>query len=347
MAQAGPEEVMTTAPAPSADSRVGEMVAQRYRIVRLLGEGGMGAVYLAEHILMKKRFALKTLHGEMAEHEEVLGRFRREAEAAAHLEHPHVVAATDFGQIEDGSFFLVLEYVDGTALRVALADGPFPAARALRITRQMALALERAHDAGIVHRDLKPENVMLVRKGEDPDFVKVLDFGVARFDAAAEREAATGQILTRLGTVMGTPEYMSPEQALGERATARADLYAVGVMLFEMLAGTRPFEGDDMTALMSMHMIAPVPAIADRSPGVTVPPEIEAIVRKLMEKEASARHESARALIDAIDECSRGLGLDVLVGSIGAASSDRMKGPGRCATSGPRLHGAIWRPNAS
>src|SRR5687768_2954616 len=160
---------MTTAPASSTDSRIGQTVAQRYQIVRLLGEGGMGAVYLAEHTLMKKRFALKMLHGEMAQNDEVLGRFRREAEAAAHLEHPHVVAATDFGQTEDGSFFLVLEFVDGTSLRAALASGPFPAARALRITRQIALALERAHDAGIVHRDLKPENVMLVRKGDDPD----------------------------------------------------------------------------------------------------------------------------------------------------------------------------------
>jgi eukaryotic-like serine/threonine-protein kinase len=333
---------MTTAPASSADSRVGQTIAQRYRIVRLLGEGGMGAVYLAEHTLMKKRFALKMLHGEMAQNEEVIGRFRREAEAAAHLEHPHVVAATDFGQIEDGSFFLVLEFVDGTSLRAALAGGPMAPARALKITRQIALALERAHDAGIVHRDLKPENVMLVRKGDDDDFVKVLDFGVARFDAAAERETAAGQVLTRLGTVMGTPEYMSPEQALGERATARADLYTVGVMLFEMLAGARPFEGDDMTALMSMHMIAPVPAIAERAPGVVVQPEIEAIIRKLMEKDAAARYESARALIEAIDECARTLGMDVIVASIGAVSSDRMKA--LSPTAGP-VSGAVQTPS--
>src|SRR5688572_17819713 len=133
----------------------------------------MGVVYLAEHKHMKKRFALKLLHKELAENEEVLARFRREAEAAASLEHPNVVAATDFGQTEDGMFFLVLEYVEGTSLRDALGAAPFPAPRALAITRQMALGLERAHRAGIVHRDLKPENIMLVQKGDTSDFVKV------------------------------------------------------------------------------------------------------------------------------------------------------------------------------
>src|SRR5690606_5713492 len=131
------------------------------------------------HTLMKKRFAVKLLHPDMASNEEMLARFRREAEAAAHIEHPHVAAATDFGKTEDGGFFLVLEYVEGTSLRRALDAAPFPPGRALGIARQIALALDRAHELGIVHRDLKPENVMLVRKEEDPDYVKVLDFGVA------------------------------------------------------------------------------------------------------------------------------------------------------------------------
>ncbi len=283
-------------------SRLGQIISGRYLIKELIGEGGMGAVYLAEHTHMRKRVALKLLHAEMNDNEEVLARFRREAEAAARIEHPNVVAATDFGRIEDGSFFLVLEYVEGTSLRDAISKGPLPVARALHITRQIAFALERAHDAGIVHRDLKPENVMLVKKEEDPDFVKVLDFGIARIETA-QRDGGQ-QPLTRMGTILGTPEYMAPEQALGETVTPVADLYAVGVMLYEMLTGRHPFDADDRMAILSMHLVAPVPPMADRAPNVQVPPPVEALVRRLLEKEAKARYPSGRALVDAIEEAA-------------------------------------------
>jgi len=308
-----------TSDQPGAE-RVGQMISGRYLIRALLGEGGMGAVYLAEHTLMRKRFALKMLHPQMAENPEVVARFRREAEAAAQIEHPNVVAASDFGQTDDGAFFLVLEYVDGTSLRDALGDGAFTASRALRVARQMALALERAHGAGVVHRDLKPENVMLVNRDGDPDFVKVLDFGVARFDPGAKRGDGQ-QPLTRVGSVIGTPEYMAPEQALGERVVPASDLYAVGVILYELLAGVHPFEGDTM-AMMSKHMIAPVPPIAERGgPQVSVSPAVEAIVRRLLEKEASARYADARALVVAIEDVAAAGGLDV-----GATpTSDRMR----------------------
>ncbi len=306
--------------APS-DDRVGQIISGRYRIDSLLGEGGMGAVYLAEHMHMRKRFALKLLHPQMAENAEVLARFRREAEAAAHVEHPNIVAATDFGQTEDGAFFLVLEYVDGTTLRDALARGPFPAVRALHVARQIAFALERAHEAGIVHRDLKPENVMLVARPEDPDFVKVLDFGVARFEPPS---GATAQILTQVGTVMGTPSYMAPEQAVGDRVTHRADLYALGCVLYEMLTGRLPFTGD-LLELLTKHITEPVPPMAERAPGVPVPAPIEAVVRKLLEKEASNRHPTARALVEAIDQAALESGLDT--------SGDRT--PGALVTSTP------------
>jgi eukaryotic-like serine/threonine-protein kinase len=302
---------MTAAPpssqeAPSVD-RIGQLISGRYRICSLIGEGGMGAVYLAEHAHMRKRFALKLLHPQMADNAEVLARFQREAEAAAHVEHANIVAATDFGKTDDGAFFLVLEYVDGVTLRTILAKGPLDTARALYVARQIALALERAHEAGIVHRDLKPENVMLVTKDADADFVKVLDFGVARFDPPS---GASAQFLTQAGTIMGTPSYMAPEQAVGDRVSHRADLYALGCMLYEMLTGSTPFKGD-LTELLSKHLTAPVPPMLEHNPGVVVPTPVETVVRKLLEKDANNRYASARALVDAIDQAALESGLEV------------------------------------
>src|SRR6267154_244140 len=197
----------------AAASLVGKVLSERYRIESVLGEGGMGAVYLAQHVLMRKRLAVKVLHPEMMGMPEVVKRFEREALAAAHIEHPNVAAATDFGKLDDGAFFLVLEYVEGTSLYDLIGLGAMPVERAVHVAHQIASALARAHALGIVHRDLKPENVMLVDRDGDPDFVKVLDFGMAKIDAFgfAMRESGM-QPLTRVGTVMGTPVYMSPEQ---------------------------------------------------------------------------------------------------------------------------------------
>ncbi len=298
--------------ATAADSWIGRVLSDRYRILQLLGEGGMGAVYLAEHTHMRKRVALKLLHAEMSENAEVLARFEREAMAAARIEHPNVAAATDFGRTGDGSFFLVLEYVEGASLRKVLDGGALGAARALHVTRQMASALAHAHEAGIVHRDLKPENVMLIQRGTDRDFVKVLDFGIAKVDTPEPREGApAAQPLTRVGTLIGTPEYMAPEQALGEAVTPQSDLYAVGVMLYEMLTGKHPFDAPDRMAILSFHIVAPVPAMRDRAPEVDVPPIVEAIARKLLGKDAKERPESARALVAEIDAAAGAIGLDL------------------------------------
>jgi len=299
--------------------RIGMVISGRYLIRELLGEGGMGSVYLAEHTHMKKRVALKLLHPEMTDNAEVSARFEREAMASAHIEHPNVAAATDFGKTEDGTFYLVLEYVEGTDLREALADGPLSVTRALRIARQMALALERAHETGIVHRDLKPENVMLVKRDNEPDFVKVLDFGIAKVlegaaSASAEiakRNGGVNQPLTRLGTILGTPEYMAPEQALGEAVTPAADLYAVGVLLYEMLTGKHPFDPPDRMAMLSFHIVAPVPLMQDRAPDLEIPAMVEAVVRCLLEKVSTKRYPNARALIEAIDAAGAASGIDV------------------------------------
>jgi len=218
---------------------VGVVISDRYKIVRLIGEGGMGAVYQAEHTHMHKRLAIKVLHPEMSHLSEVVARFEREAMAASHIDHPNVATATDFGKLDDGSFFLVLEYVEGTSLREEIARGLFRVRRALRITKQIAGALGRAHALGIVHRDLKPENVMLVERDGDRDFVKVLDFGIAKVPVGALAPASErgSTALTQLGMVYGTPEYMAPEQALGQEVDGGADLYALGVSDFVRDAG--------------------------------------------------------------------------------------------------------------
>lgn len=299
--------------ASDSASLVGQVLSARYRIVSLLGEGGMGAVYLAEHVHMRKRLALKVLHPEMVEREEVVARFEREAMAAAHIDHPNVAQATDFGRTDDGAFFLVLEYIEGRSLRAVLQqEGALDAARAVNIARQIASALVRAHDIGIVHRDLKPENIMLAPRGAGPrpggapvdDFVKVLDFGIAKVHVEAlssSRAAAPGQALTRAGSIFGTPEYMAPEQALGETVDRRADLYALGVMLYEMLSGRLPFEAGDMVSLLARQIAEPAVPLRVRAPERNVSPELEALVMRLLEKQASRRYDSAAELLTAID----------------------------------------------
>jgi serine/threonine-protein kinase len=294
------------------ESLVGVVLSGRYLIERVIGEGGMGAVYQAQHTHMRKRLAVKVLHPEMSRLSEVVARFEREAMAAAHIEHPNVAAATDFGKLDDGSFFLVLEYVEGKSLREAIAEGRLELGRALHVARQIASALARAHALGIVHRDLKPENVMLVRRDEDPDFVKVLDFGIAKVPVGelggegrsgndAPRNAAPGQALTQLGMVYGTPEYMAPEQALGQPVDARADLYALGAMMFEMITGARPYDHESKVTLLGMHVTAPIPRMTVRAPDANVPLEVDAIVSRLLAKEAGARYADAKELIEAID----------------------------------------------
>jgi serine/threonine-protein kinase len=288
------------------EALVGTVLGGRYFIERLIGEGGMGAVYQAEHTHMHKRLAVKVLHPEMSRMPEVVARFEREAMAAAHIEHPNVATATDFGKLDDGSFFLVLEYVEGKSLREAINGGRMDLGRALHVVRQIASALGRAHGLGIVHRDLKPENVMLVARDGDPDFAKVLDFGIAKVPVGelVGEHKAPGQALTQLGMVYGTPEYMAPEQALGQAVDPRADLYALGVITFEMITGNRPFEHESKVTLLGMHVTAPIPSMLDRVPDANVPPEVDAIVRRLLAKEATARFAGARELLEALDTVS-------------------------------------------
>ncbi len=257
----------------------------------------MGTVYAAEHTLMRKRVAIKVLHPAMSQLPDMVARFEREAMAAGHIDHPNVAAATDFGQLADGSFFLVLEMVVGKSLREEIMRGPIAVDRTIHIGSQIASALARAHGLGVVHRDLKPDNVMLVTRDADPDFVKVLDFGIAKvpvLDLAAPSPPSSDRtspapgaqrVLTKMGMIYGTPEYMAPEQALGQPIDGRADLYAVGVLLFEMLTGRRPFDHESTAMLLGMHVTAPVPAMADFAPDHPVPTAVEAVIRRLLAKD--------------------------------------------------------------
>ena len=302
-------------PAAAKKGLVGSTISDRYKIEKLLGEGGMGAVYQVEHILMRKRMAIKVLHPEMTRLPEVVARFEREAMAAAHIEHPNVVTATDFGKLDDGSFFLALEYVEGKSLREVIAKGRLDLGRALHIARQIASALSRAHALKIVHRDLKPENVMLVERDGDPDFVKVLDFGIAKVQigeltAGDVEKSANGPaqpVLTQAGMVYGTPEYMAPEQALGQPVDSRADMYALGIIVYEMLCGVRPFDAESKVALLGMQVTAPMPAMKTKAPDADIPPDVEDLVKRLLAKEANERLGDAKELIEEIGVIMREL----------------------------------------
>ncbi len=306
----------------------GVILADRYRIDQLIGEGGAGRVYAAEHVLLRKKVAIKILKSDRANVPDIVSRFEREAMAAANIEHPNIAAAIDFGRLGDGSVFLALEYVAGRSLRQELAKGPLSVARSLHIARQIASALAGAQALGIVHRDLKPENIMLLQRPEDPDFVKVLDFGIARVPMAEH-----AQPLTKAGAVFGTPAYMSPEQALGQRVDGRADLYAVGVMLFEMLVGKRPYD-DQGGGILALQLAEAAPSFSVRAPGTVVPHELQALVETLLARDVAARLESADALTQAINALLADLAPPAASGwaahpvSVALAPAPSPRGPG-------------------
>ncbi|HVW27057.1 MAG TPA: serine/threonine-protein kinase [Polyangiaceae bacterium] len=279
---------------------VGSVLAERYRVDRLLGEGGMGRVYLAEHVLMKKPVALKVLHPEMTAIPEVVGRFEREAVAAARIDHPNVAQAMDFGRLPDGALYFVLEYVDGKSLRSVLSGGPLDVDRVLAIARQIASALVAAHHVGIVHRDLKPDNVMLVAQPDGTDRVKVLDFGIAKLTAQEGEAAVPGKTLTRVGVVMGTVGYMAPEQALGQAVNHLADMYAFGVMLHEMLTGHLPFVASELTQIIAKQLTEPPPPLPS-----SVPADLSRLTERLLARDVADRVQSAAELADEIERIAR------------------------------------------
>jgi serine/threonine-protein kinase len=294
------------------DPLIGTLVGERYQVLGLLGRGGMGSVYRALHVMMQKELALKVLHPELGRLEEVAKRFEREAQSASRLDHEHIVRVTDFGQDRGpggAMLFLVMEILEGESLKQSIKRrGRLAPAAAVAIARQILEALEHAHAEGVVHRDLKPDNVMLVERAGRSDFVKILDFGIAKLSGPSGKAEA----LTQAGVVFGTPEYISPEQAMGSPADGRADLYAIGVMLYEMLVGKRPFVDDDMFKVLTMHLTQRPRLLRQAAPEAAISPALERIVLKALEKNRDDRYATAAEMKAAL------AGLGVLAGGEGS-----------------------------
>ena len=268
---------------------VGTVIAERYHVQKKLGEGGMGQVYLAEHVKMGRQSAVKVMHPAMVHDANAIGRFNREASNASRIDHPNVAAIYDFGETPDGLVYLAMQYVDGRTLtEIVDGEGALPPHRAAEITRQAAEGLHAAHGMGIVHRDLKPDNIMVTRDREGLDCVKVVDFGIAK------ESGSKSQKVTRTGIVVGTPEYMSPEQLSGEEVDGRSDQYSLALVAFNMLTGVLPFPGESTQTAMIMRLTEAPRSLAQMKPEVAWPAEVQAVMSKALEREPGRRYETTR-----------------------------------------------------
>lgn len=280
------------------DPLLGMVLGGRYQIISLLGFGGMGRVYRAQSVAGNETVAVKVLYGDLAADEKMVARFEREARAISRLSSPHIVSIVDFGTTSEGLLYLVMELLAGRPLHEAIAkEGPFDIPRALHICRQVALALSHAHERGLIHRDLKPANVILSEKNGDKDFATILDFGLARMTQA--EDPRDSEMLTSMGVIRGTPEFMSPEQARGLELDHRSDLYALGVLLFLMLTQRFPFpRPKSRLDVLTMHVMTPPYPLAKF---IKAPEDLEQLVARLLAKETKDRFQSGQELITAID----------------------------------------------
>lgn len=291
------------APASAVDEeQEGTIFADRYRIIGKLGEGGMGVVYLAEHVIIEKRVALKVLSRDFARKADLVQRFMQEAKAASRIGHENIVDITDFGETPSGSVFFAMEFLDGHDLAHHIrSGGPMPFDRARHIATQICRALGAAHAKGIIHRDMKPENVFLVERERRMDFVKILDFGIAKI-SSLDSEAG-GSRLTRTGMIFGTPEYMSPEQARGDRPDHRVDVYAMGCILYEMLTGDVPFHADTFMGVLTRHMFDAPEPMSQRNPAIALPPGVEEVVMRALAKDREQRFQTMKEFSLALAAC--------------------------------------------
>jgi len=263
------------------DPFVGKVIDGRYEIQQRVGEGGMGVVYKARQTSIDRVIALKMLNQQMAQDPTWVQRFYNEAKACSRLQHPNTIRMFDFGQTSDGRLFMTMEFLDGMSLRDALQKGPLAPQRVVKILIQCCASLAEAHSIGIIHRDIKPDNVFLLNMAGSPDFVKLLDFSVAKL-------LEGDRMKTQAGVVFGTPQYMSPEQGRGLPLDARSDLYALGILAFEMLTGMVPFHDDNPMTVIQMHLSGNIPPMPD-----SIPYSVQQIVRRALEKDAGRRYQSA------------------------------------------------------
>ena len=283
------EKTRSSARRAPREPQIGDVVAGRFRIEELIGQGGMGKVYRARHLTLDRQVCLKMLRPALLEDSTVVGRFEREAMAASRLNHPNSIHVLDFGRSpSDGSLYIVMEHVQGKDLRQLLRDEwPIPEARLCHIVAQVLAALGEAHARNVIHRDLKPENIMLEQRRNDPDFVKVLDFGIAKIlDSDLPG-------LTRSDVVCGTPQYMAPEQATGAQLDARCDLYAVGVILYQLATAQLPFDGPNAMDVLTRQVNEPPMKPRKREPRATISAQMESLILRVLSKDPEARPQTA------------------------------------------------------
>ena len=283
-----PNDGQTLRSAAPATDLVGQVVADRYHVIKKLGEGGMGQVYLAEHVKMGRRSAIKVMNPSMVHDPDAVARFNREASNASRITHPNVCAIYDFGETPDGLIYLAMEFIEGEPLTDLLErDGALPLPRAVGIFTQVAEALQAAHDLGIVHRDLKPDNIMLaLRKGGDQ--VKVVDFGIAKAVGGDE----SGQKVTKTGLVVGTPEFMSPEQLSGDKLDGRSDLYSLALVFYRMLSGKLPFEATTVQETMIKRLTDEPTTLAALRPDLTFPAGLQPVLDTALARSPVDRYQT-------------------------------------------------------
>lgn len=311
---------------PPIDRLIGRTIDGRYLVESIMGEGGMGLVYKARHTALNKPLALKVLRDEVSRNEEVIARFRQEAQSASAIGNQHIIDISDFGNLPGGSTYFVMEYLDGRDLTAAITEeAPMLPQRVLQIAKQLCKALAAAHDIGIVHRDLKPDNIFLINRGGDKDFVKILDFGIAKVGTQTQK-------LTKAGDIFGTPHYMSPEQCAGNEIDHRTDVYALGVIFYEMVSGKVPFDAETLMGVLTKQMYeAPTP-LHELGDGTSASPELEAVILKCLAKEPDARYADMHSLLADLERLTRGetpIAIDEAVDRhslTGVAARDRLTG---------------------
>jgi len=279
---------------------IGKVVMDRYVVETALGSGAMGTVYRGRHVKLRRSVAIKVLHEDFVHDKTMLARFRREAEAAARLRHPNVIGVLDVGDTPEGHQFMVMDLVEGKSLR-DLMEYWLPPDRIINLVKQLLQGLDHAHQAGLVHRDLKPENVIVEQGHHGREVPRIVDFGIA---ALQPNEAGAPSRLTEIGTLLGTPLYMAPEQARGDLVDHRADLFALGVILFEMLSGTTPFEGSGLEIVIA-NMNEDIPPIARRAPHANADPVLELFMRRLAARDPAQRFANAHDALTMLDLIER------------------------------------------